>query len=319
MAVRRYEKSRDKFAGRHVLSMRQFGHDDHEILFHVTDQILAAEPDELRCLLPGKILVVAFFENSTRTRLAHESAMLRLGGSVSGFADARVTRVLDFTRESLEDMTRMLSLYGHLVVIRHPTTGVPARLAAHASVPLINAGDGVGEHPTQALVDLYTIRQRFRTIEGRRVLLVGDLRMRAVRSLLLGLQHYRCEILCAAPPGLMPEASLLRELHETGHHITQYPDVASALPDADVVYVSPGVKRDEATSERGQLPTHPDFRVTRKLLEASGSNKLVVLHPLPRNDDLAPDVDDTPFNGYWKQAENGVIVRMALFKLMLES
>lgn len=307
-----------RFGGAHVLSMRQWRRDDHEVLFAIADQTRGRSVSELKAVLPGRILAAAFFENSTRTRIAHESAILRLGGSVTGFADASVTRALDFTRESLEDTVRMLALYADVIVIRHPETGVPARLAAHSTVPLINAGDGVGEHPTQAFVDLYTVQQRFGTIDGVKILFVGDLRMRAVRSLLLGLQSYRAEVLCAAPSSLMPEPALLKELREGGHIVEQFPDLASVLPKADVLYISPGIKRDEIAQAGGKRPTPPEFRVTRRLLEAKARDSLLVLHPLPRDDDLATDVDETPFNGYWQEAMNGVIVRMALLRLMLE-
>src|SRR5262249_28582919 len=159
-----------------------------ELLFRTADG-MRAQSTGLRNDRPlaGRLLMSAFFDTSTRTRLAHETAMIRLGGTIAGFADSSVTRSGGSTKESDDDVLRMLDLYGDVVVVRHPATGWASRAARLAGdAMLINAGDGVGEHPTQAMVDLYTLRERFGAIDGLRILLVNDLRMRCVRSLMLG-------------------------------------------------------------------------------------------------------------------------------------
>lgn len=308
--------------GSHVLTMRQFDRDLFEQIFDCCDTVAKMPSEDARAVLPGRILVSAFFQTSTRTRMAHESAMIRLGGNVTGFADLSVTRAGDFYAESLRDMAHMLSFYGDVIVIRHPATGAPAEFAHHASVPVINAGDGWGEHPTQAVVDLYTIRERFGTIDGLRIVLVGDLRMRTIRSLLLGLRHFDCAITWISPQEQMPDASLLAELKRSPIALVRVDDLRDAVSGADVVFMEPVVQPDYTLAR--QLPpavkpgTDPRYRVDRALLQSAASSDLLVLHALPREDELDTDVDDTPFNGYWREAELGVTVRMALLNLLLK-
>ncbi|GAA1248435.1 aspartate carbamoyltransferase [Kitasatospora nipponensis] len=282
------------FAGRHVLSMRQYTRQDLELLFHTADRMAALlRRRAVGRPLDGRVLMTAFFEPSTRTRLVHESAMLRLGGAVSGFADPSVTRSGGSTNESDGDIVRMLDSYADVLVVRHPRTGQPAELARQlGEALLINAGDGTGEHPTQAMVDLYTLRRRFGSVDGLRVLVVNDLRMRCVNSLLLGLRLYDCEVFLDGG------------------------DLLELLPKVDVLYSSPTVSVPrEAGPEQPPRPVAID----RRLLERHAGERLAVLHPLPRGGELATDVDDTPFNAYWEQAAHGVAVRMALLKLMFEA
>jgi aspartate carbamoyltransferase catalytic subunit len=293
--------SDNAFADEHVLSMAQYGRDDLELLFRVADELSVRRLGH--GLLAGKLMVSAFFDQSTRTRLAHEAAMLRLGGAVTGFADPSVTRAAGGTRESHEDIARMITMYGDVVVVRHPVTGWPARAAATGEGALvINGGDGVGEHPTQTMVDLYTLRQRFGRIDGLRLLLVNDLRMRCVRSLLSALRHYDCEIYAIPADG--KENPEFPEVHICD-------DLRSVVSKVDVVYSSPtvGPQLDGPDSVAG-------VSLDRTLLEQHGHQDLAVLHPLPRKHEVTADVDDTPFNAYWAQARNGVPVRMALLALM---
>jgi len=307
----------DRFTGRHVLSMRQYDRNDLERLFATTDALLSEEYDTSRRPLEGKIMLSAFFEKSTRTRLSHETAMLRLGGSVSGFADAQVTRATGLTQESHEDIYRMLSFYGDILVTRHPDTGTPGKAAHVASIPVINAGDGLGEHPTQAMTDLYTLRQEFGRIDDLRILITHDLRMRSIRSLLLGLQHYNCEIHCLPAAGKGPDPTIVQELRAHGRLVIEHSDLASALPAVDVVYTSPTLREDVPEQPATQTPDQPSsVTVTRHVLEQHAGAGLVVLNELPRRGELSPDVDQTPFNRYWNQAANGLPVRMALLKLI---
>ncbi|HEV2636010.1 MAG TPA: hypothetical protein VGX23_12725 [Actinocrinis sp.] len=251
-----------------------------------------------------------------RTRLAHEAAMLRLGGAVIGFAEASVTRSGGRTDESDDDIARMLSLYGDVVVVRHAATDWSKQVAKSSHGALfINAGDGVGEHPTQALVDLYSMWQRFGTLDGLRILLVNDLRTRCVHSLLLGLGHFGCEVYAVRSDG----AGARDEPAPAGAPAVVFcDDVTEVLSKVDVVYSSPTVAAapDGGRSAADQLL---EVNLDRRLLEAHANEHLTVLHPLPRKGELATDLDESRFNGYWAQSANGVTVRMALLKLMFET
>jgi len=301
----------DPFAGRHVLSMAQYERDDLERLFAAADEAEASPAQGLRRrTLAGRLLISAFFERSTRTRLAHESAMLRLGGAIAGFAEPSITRAGGATGESAEDIARMISLYGDIAVVRHPVTGWPQRAAqASRGALFINGGDGVGEHPTQAMVDLYTLRRRFGGLDGLRLLLVNDLGMRCVRSLLLGLSGYDCKVYAVGAGTSAPRIPGAPE-------VIPCDSVADILPDVDALYSSPTVTEHPD----GRRPGRDELRgvtVDRRLLEARANEHLTVLHPLPRGPEVATDLDETRFNGYWAQAANGIPVRMALLSLML--
>jgi aspartate carbamoyltransferase catalytic subunit len=304
---------REAFAGRHVLSMNQYSRTDLEALFEQTDRMAAAlATGTVGAPLAGRVLVSAFFDRSTRTRLAHEVAMLRLGGTVTGFADAEVTRAGGDTKESLPDLFTMLGMYGDVIVTRLTATGAASTAAAalrhgphHATV--INGGDGTGEHPTQALTDLYTMRQLFGGIDGLRVLVVNDLRMRCVRSLLRGLRRYDCEIHTVAAPGQELEPELRAECP-----VVEHASLAQALPRVDVAYSSPTVSiaRDVANQRA--------CAIDRATVERAANRRLKVLHPLPRGAELATDLDETRHAGWWAQARNGIPVRMALLALMFD-
>ena len=308
----------NRFAGCHVLSMAQYDRLDLALLFAEADaaaEALAAGRRGERPLA-GRLMVSAFFERSTRTRLAHEAAMLRLGGAVIGFAEASVTRSGGRTDESDDDIARMLSLYGDVVVVRHTATDWSKRVAraSHGAL-FINAGDGVGEHPTQALVDLYSMWQRFGTLDGLRILLVNDLRTRCVHSLLMGLSHFGCEVYAvrADDTGVRDEPTA-----DGVPAVTFCDDVTEVLSEVDVVYSSPTVS---AAPDGGRVAAEQllEVNLDRRMLEAHGNEHLTVLHPLPRRGELATDLDDSRFNGYWAQSANGITVRMALLKLMFGS
>jgi aspartate carbamoyltransferase catalytic subunit len=298
------------FAGRHVLSMSQYGPGDLRLLFAATEDMRTrVAGGRLGRPLGGRLLMSAFFERSTRTRLSHEAAMLRLGGAVSGFADPNVTRAGGSTGESDDDVARMLSLYADVVVVRHPVTGWPARMAqlGHGAL-VINGGDGVGEHPTQALVDLYTLWQVFGQLDRLRVLLTNDLRMRCAHSLLVGLRRFGATVYGVAAPGKAPSGA-----DQGGPELVARDQLPDLLSQVDVIYSSPTITPEEPGSPRDN-----GVLLNRRLLDTYASEHAVVLHPLPRRAELATDVDDTRFNGYWLQAANAVPVRMALLSLMLD-
>ena len=267
--------------------------------------------------LAGKVLVSAFFDTSTRTRLSHESAMARLGGGVIGFADAAVTRASGSAPESELDLFRMLALYGDVIVTRHPVTGTPENVAEHLDDALVvNAGDGVGEHPTQTLTDVYTLWQRFGRLDGLHVAVVNDLRMRCVRSLLRALRNFDTRVTAVPGPGTGLDDDLVAECARHGPEVRVAHRIGSALGEADAVYSSPTVLDEPSSGPTSDVDG--DTPLTAALLRESARPGLLVLHPLPRKGELDPSVDDTPHNGYWQQARNGVLVRMAMLKLMLD-
>lgn len=309
------------FLGRDILGLADMERSDIERVLDVAERLAPIARDRRRSdLLADKILVSAFYQPSTRTRLAHETAMVRLGGGVVGFADPKMTRAGDFYEESIKDTVRMLEHYGDVIVMRHPDRGAPAEAARWASVPVINAGDGWGEHPTQVLTDLYTIRGELGHLDGLTVLAVGDWRMRTMHSLAYALTRYDAEVVYVCPDDEAPRSEFLDDVRRRGLRIRRAAGVADAIELADVVYMEPVIQADYTKSREerhGGVPETPaTYRVTVDLL-AAGKPGAIVLHSLPRMDELSPDVDDTRHARYWEEAANGVIVRMALLALVL--
>lgn len=309
------------FAGRDILSLKGFERAEFEHVFQVADDLEPiARARRSTDLLAGKTLVTAFYQPSTRTRLAHEAAMHRLGGNVLGFSDAKMTRAGDFYQESIKDTVHMLEYYGDAIVMRHFQQGAPHEAARWASIPVINAGDGWGEHPTQVLTDLYTVRRELGTVDGLTFLCIGDMRMRTMHSIGYALTQFDAEMIAVAPPDMSLTEEFTAELAAQNLDVRQVDHVAEAIGEADVIYMEPVVQADYTASrdERGeQVGTTPDnYRVTRELLREAKSDA-IVLHSLPRMDELPPDVDDTRHARYWEEAYYGVVMRMALLSLVL--
>jgi len=319
------------FMGRDILSLKEFERNE---FFHVFDIAAELEPiaRERRNveLLAEKTLVTAFYQPSTRTRLAHEAAMLRLGGRVTGFSDAKMTRAGDWYQESIKDTVKMLEFYGDVIVMRHFQKGAPHEAAKWASVPIINGGDGWGEHPTQILTDLYTVLQEKGTIDGLRWLAVGDMRMRTMHSLGYALSQFDCPVTFVAPPAnalfdnspdmQMPE-SYKEDFRQYGLDFAEAEHVEQAIADADVILVEPVMQpdytkaRDERKGDEGFTPDN--YKITRELLMKKAKSDAILLHSLPRMDEIPPDVDITRWSRYWQEAFNGVVMRMALLALVL--
>src|SRR5512139_184447 len=191
------------FMGRDILSLKNFGREEFYRVFEVADELLPFARDRQNTdLLKDKTLVTAFYQPSTRTRLATEAAMHRLGGHVLGFSDVKNTRAGDFYQESIKDTVHMLEYYGDVIVMRHFQQGAPAEAAKWASVPIVNAGDGWGEHPTQVLTDLYTIWKELGTIDGLTFLCIGDMRMRTMHSISYALTQFDAEVIYVSPPDM---------------------------------------------------------------------------------------------------------------------
>jgi len=310
------------FAGRDILSLKDFERQEFFRVFEIAARLEPiARERQMSDLLTGKILVTAFYQPSTRTRLAHEAAMLRLGGKVTGFSDAKMTRAGDFYQESIKDTVKMLEFYGDVIVMRHFQQGAPHEAAKWASVPIINGGDGWGEHPTQILTDLYTVLREKGRIDGLKWLAVGDMRMRTMHSLAYGLSQFDCPITFVSPPDMSLTDEMKADLHNYNLNYREAEHVEQAIADADVILVEPVVQpdytksRDERSGDVGGTPSN--YKITRELLSTKAKSDAILLHSLPRMDEIPADVDITRWSRYWQEAFNGVVMRMALLALVM--
>ncbi|KAF0111041.1 MAG: aspartate carbamoyltransferase catalytic subunit [Chloroflexi bacterium] len=309
------------FAGRDILSLKEFEREEFFHVFEVADEMAPiAKSRRNTDLLAEKTMVTAFYQPSTRTRLAHEAAMHRLGGHVTGFSDAKMTRAGDWYQESIKDTVKMLEYYGDVIVMRHFQQGAPHEAAKWSSVPIINGGDGWGEHPTQILTDLYTVLTEKGTIDGLTWLAVGDMRMRTMHSLGYALSQFDCPITFVAPPEMSLTDEFKAELKQFNVNFSEAEHVEQAIAKADVILVEPVVQPDYTKSrqeagEHGQTPAN--YKITRELLASKAKSDAILLHSLPRMDEIPPDVDITRWSRYWQEAFNGVVMRMALLGLVL--
>jgi aspartate carbamoyltransferase catalytic subunit len=246
--------------------------------------------------------------------------MHRLGGHVLGFSDVKMTRAGDFYQESIKDTIRMLECYGDVLVMRHFQQGAPHEAARWASIPVINAGDGWGEHPTQVLTDLYTILNELGTLDGLNFLLIGDMRMRTMHSMSYAMTQFDINAYYVSPPEMSLTEDFKKELLELNLNFHEIEHVEQAIAEADVIYMEPVVQpdytksRDERMGDIGRTPDN--YRVTKELLKKA-KQSAIVLHSLPRMDELPSEVDDTRHARYWIEAFNGVVVRMALLASVL--
>jgi aspartate carbamoyltransferase catalytic subunit len=309
------------FSGRDILSLKEFGREEYFRIFEVGDRLAPFARDRRNTdLLAHKTLVTAFYQPSTRTRLAHEAAMHRLGGHVLGFSDAKMTRAGDFYQESIKDTVRMLEFYGDAIVMRHFQQGAPHEAAKWASIPVINAGDGWGEHPTQVLTDLYTIKHELGRLDGLKFLLIGDMRMRTMHSISYAMAQFDIDAYYVSPPDMSLTDDFKAGITELNLNFKEIEHVEEAIADVDVIYMEPVVQpdytksRDERTGDVGMTPAN--YRVTKDLLRKAKQDA-IILHSLPRMDELPADVDDTRHARYWIEAYNGVVVRMALLALIM--
>ncbi|NPA48328.1 MAG: aspartate carbamoyltransferase [Thermococci archaeon] len=301
--------------GRDVVSMRDFSKEDIEFVLDVAEAL----EDELGKkgsldYARGKILATLFYEPSTRTRLSFESAMHRLGGSVIGFSSASSSSVKK--GESLADTIRTVERYSDVIVLRHPLDGA-ARLAAEvASVPVINAGDGSNQHPTQTLLDLYTIRRAFGRIDGLTIGLLGDLKYgRTVHSLAEALAFYDVELYLISPEILRMPRHIVEELREMGVEVHESTNLEETVPKLDLLYVT-RIQRERFPDEEEYMKVRGSYQVNAAVLR-NAKESLKVMHPLPRVDEIHPEVDGTGHALYFDQVFSGIPVRMALLGLTL--
>jgi aspartate carbamoyltransferase catalytic subunit len=310
------------FIGRDILSLKDWERAEFFRVFNVCDELAPIARDRRNSdLLVKKTLVTAFYQPSTRTRLATEAAMHRLGGHVLGFSDAKMTRAGDFYQESIKDTVHMLEFYGDVIAMRHFQLGAPHEAARWASVPVINCGDGWGEHPTQVLTDLYTVWKELGTLDGLHFMCIGDMRMRTMHSIGYALSQFDSEATFIGPPEMSLTDEFKHELEARSVRFREAASSADAIADADVIYMEPVVQadytksREESTEHKGRTP--PEYRVTRELLRDKAKRSAIILHSLPRMDELPPDVDGTRHARYWQEAFNGVVMRMSLLALIL--
>jgi aspartate carbamoyltransferase catalytic subunit len=309
------------FAGRDILSLKGFERNEFFRVFEIADRLAPIARDRRNSeLLKHKTLVTAFYQPSTRTRLATEAAMHRLGGHVTGFSDAKMTRAGDFYQESIKDTVHMLEFYGDVIAMRHFQQGAPAEAAKWASVPVINCGDGWGEHPTQVLTDMYTILGEKGTLDGLEFLLVGDMRMRTMHSISYAMSQFNIRATYISPPEMSLTDDFKAEIDDLNLTYREVEHVDQAIADADVIYMEPVVQpdytksRDEREGDVGLTPSN--YQVTKAVMRKAKPDS-IILHSLPRMDELLEEVDDTRHARYWTEAFNGVVMRMALLALVL--
>jgi len=301
-----------EFEGRDIISIKDFSRKEIDYIFKVaqTMETVAAKSSDM---LKGKILATLFFEASTRTRLSFESAMQKLGGSTIGFAEAEIASVKK--GENLADTVRVVENYADVIALRHPLEGA-ARLAAEFSkVPILNGGSGAEEHPTQALLDLYTMKKEKNKIDGLKIALVGDLRYgRTVHSLAYALSMYNIELFLISPESLRMRREVLQTIKEK-IAVTERTSLDKIVPLVDVLYVT-RIQKERFPDPAEYAKVKGSYKIDLEALKEAKKD-LIILHPLPRIDEIAPEVDNTPYAKYFPQVWNGIIVRMALLALIL--
>jgi aspartate carbamoyltransferase catalytic subunit len=292
----------------HVLSLKDFSRLQIEELFAISNEMepIASQKRKID-LLKERVLAVLFFQPSTRTRLSFETAMIRLGGAVIGFADVEQSRVGGITKESLKDTARMIQSYADIAVIRDSRDFTAAEFAKHSSIPVINGGDGENEHPTQGLLDLYTIQKELGHIDDIKVLVWGRMKFRAVHSFLYGLAKFNNVniYLYSTEEGKMPD-HFKRSYEKLGLRCNEIKTYKDVIEDIDVFYMNPVIRGVNAKTEN-------EFILDREKLK-SAKKGAIVMHALPRRDEISEDVDETPNAKYFIQAFYGLITRMALLK-----
>jgi aspartate carbamoyltransferase catalytic subunit len=298
------------FKDRDIISIRDFTKEEIEFILAAADKVQGIQPEPA---LRGKILACLFYEPSTRTRLSFEAAMQRLGGRAIGFADMGVSS--EAKGESLIDTIKTVEQYCDVIVIRHPKEGA-ARLCAQVSdVPVINAGDGSNQHPTQTLLDLYTVLKETGRLDVE-VALIGDLKYgRTVHSLAYALGMFDAKVTLVSPEGLEMPLEVVSDLRRGGVNLAESRDLAEVIPKVDVLYVT-RIQKERFPDPEEYEKVKGAYRITPEVL-TQARDELIILHPLPRVDEISPEVDRTKHAKYFKQVAYGLPVRMAVLKLVL--
>uniref|UniRef100_A0A8C4NST1 Multifunctional protein CAD n=1 Tax=Dicentrarchus labrax TaxID=13489 RepID=A0A8C4NST1_DICLA len=300
--------------GQHILSVRQFSKEQISHLFNVAHTLrLLVQKERSLDILKGKVMASMFYEVSTRTSSSFAAAMQRLGGSVVHFSESTSSTQKG---ESLADSVQTMSCYADVLVLRHPTPGAVESASRHCRKPVINAGDGVGEHPTQALLDVFTIREELGTVNGMTITMVGDLKHgRTVHSLAKLLTQYRITLRYVAPKNLHMPAEIISYVASKGIKQEEFDSIEEALPDTDVLYMT-RIQKERFASEEEYKACFGQFILTPHIMTVA-KKKMVVMHPLPRVNEISAEVDTDPRAAYFRQAENGMYIRMALLATVL--
>jgi aspartate carbamoyltransferase len=294
-----------------LISIHDFTKDE---ILHILDVAQEFEKNKCQTILHDKVIATLFFEPSTRTRLSFETASNRLGARVIGFSDAGNTSVSK--GETLNDTIKMVSNYVDLIVMRHPLEGSARYASEVASVPVINAGDGANQHPSQTLLDLYTIKQTQGRLTNININMVGDLKYgRTVHSLLQALSHFNPHFTFTAPDELKMPQEYKDFLDAKGIPYTEKKELEGNISDCDILYMT-RVQQERFTDPMEYEKVKNVYSLTASMLKDSKPN-MKILHPLPRITEISQDVDETPHAYYFKQAENGMYVRMAIIAYLL--
>ena len=303
---------RMEFEGRDIISIKDFSRDEIDYILKIAKAMepIAAKGSDM---LKGKILATLFFEPSTRTRLSFEAAMHKLGGSTIGFAEVEIASVKK--GENLADTVRTVENYADVIAVRHPLEGA-ARLAAEfAKIPIINGGSGAEEHPTQALLDLYTMMKEKEKIDGLKIAFVGDLRYgRTVHSLAYALSLYNIELYLVSPETLKMRREVLQTIKER-IPVTEKTNLEKIIPLVDVLYVT-RIQKERFPDPAEYAKVKGFYKIDLNTL-SEAKKDLIILHPLPRVDEIASEVDNTTYARYFQQVWNGIVVRMTLLALIL--
>ncbi|PSP28059.1 aspartate carbamoyltransferase [Halobacteriales archaeon QH_2_65_14] len=296
----------------HITSAKQLSRDDVEAVLDRAGEI-AADQEAYADRHDGSLLGLLFFEPSTRTKMSFSAAIKRLGGGVVDMGPVDSSSVKK--GESLADTVRVVEGYADALVLRHPSEGAAKMASQFVDVPLINAGDGAGQHPTQTLLDLYTIRESA-GLDGISIGIMGDLKYgRTVHSMAHALTNFDVSQHFISPESLKLPRNVRYDLHQEGASVKEHTDIESILPSLDVLYVT-RIQRERFPDESEYRKVAGEYRIDAAMLE-SARDDLTVMHPLPRVDEIADDVDETSHAHYFQQAHNGVPVRMALLDMLL--
>lgn len=297
--------------GRDIVSIKELSKEQILAILTRAEEMKKNPPGSL---LKGHLMASCFFEPSTRTRLSFESAMKRLGGEVIGFSDAGSTATQK--GESLHDAMKMIGFYSDVVVIRHPLEGAAKQAAYATNKPVINAGDGANEHPSQTLLDLLTIKECQGKMEGLNIAFVGDLLYgRTVHSLALALRLFDCRLYFVAPSLLAMPDTICQQLRQAGVPFSFHQSMEDVMDKVDILYMT-RVQKERFANQEEYLNVKDNFILTSRMLEKC-QKQMKVLHPLPRVNEIDVSVDATPFAHYFNQAENGLYVRQALLAMLL--
>ncbi len=309
------ERADGRFYGQHILAVMQFTREDLEYIFAVAEEMRhMVERLGSIDLLKGKILANLFYEPSTRTASSFTSAIERLGGSVIPISEVKYSSVAK--GETLIDTVRTLECYSDVIVLRHPETGAAQTAARYLRKPLINAGDGTGEHPTQALLDLFTIQEELGHLQGLTVTLLGDLKYgRTVHSLSRLLRLYGARLNYVSPDILRMPQTVMEELKAAGIEQHEFRELDEILPHTDVLYVT-RVQRERFENSEDYELVKDAYVITPDTLNRA-KPKMVLMHPLPRVNEISVEVDSDPRAAYFRQMEYGLYVRMALLAMVL--